>query len=189
MSRQLENSENLLRKEKESKNNQCLPKKKEIGHKIRKSSKIKKKKGKQKFKISKDNIQKHLIRRSKREEQEEEMIIMDGHSTVPQSILECIAEMVSQMTRIEWEALIFKATKEAATSTDTVSQIAVTLLEEYCEDDHIQTLKTISDNHCPKDMTNPQKFRMALLMLHNLGNYIYYLLTVKINIYLVCLYP
>lgn len=62
--------------------------------------------------------------------------------------------MVSQMPIIEWEALIVRSTKEAGTSTDKISQIAVSLLEEYCKDDHIQTMKTISDNHCPKDMTN-----------------------------------
>lgn len=82
--------------------------------------------------------------------------------------------MVSQMPIIEWEALIVRSTKEAGTSTDKISQIAVSLLEEYCKDDHIQTMKTISDNHCPKDMTNAQKYRKALLMLHKLGNAIFY---------------
>lgn len=89
-------------------------------------------------------------------------------------------EMVSQMPIIEWEALIVRSTKEAGTSTDRKSQIAVSLLEEYCKDDHIQTMKTISDNHCPKDMTNAQKYRMALLMLHKLGNAIFYFSEVKI---------
>lgn len=89
-------------------------------------------------------------------------------------------EMVSQMPIIEWEALIVRSTKEAGTSTDKISQIAVSLLEEYCKDDHIQTMKTISDNHCPKDMTNAQKYRMALLMLHKLGNAIFYFSEVKI---------
>ena len=88
-----------------------------------------------------------------------------------------IAEMVSQMPITEWEALVFKAKEEAAiTSTYMISQVAITLLEEYCEEDHIQTLKTISDNHCPKEMTNPQKFRMSLLMLHKLGNALFYIL-------------
>lgn len=72
------------------------------------------------------------------------------------------------MPIIEWEALIVRSTKEAGTSTDKISQISVSLLEEYCKDDHIQTMKTISDNHCPKDMTNAQKYRMALLMPHKL---------------------
>lgn len=62
----------------------------------------------------------------------------------------------------------FKSTKEAGAQTDKISQIAVSLLEEYCKDDHIQTLKAISDNHCPKDMTNAQKYRMTLIMLHKL---------------------
>lgn len=89
-------------------------------------------------------------------------------------------DMVSQRRIIEWEALIVRSTKEAGTSTDKISQIAVSLLEEYCKDDHIQTMKTISDNHCPKDMTNAQKYRMALLMLHKLGNAIFYFSEVKI---------
>ena len=91
-----------------------------------------------------------------------------------------IAEMVSQIPITEWEALVFKAKEEAAiTSTGMISQVAITLLEEYCEVDHIQTLKTISDNHCPKEMTIPvipQKFRMSLLMLHKLGNALFYIL-------------
>lgn len=73
-----------------------------------------------------------------------------------------------------------RSTKEAGTSTVKISQIAVSLLEEYCKDDHIQTMKTISDNHCPKDMTNAQKYRMALLMLYKLGNAIFYFSEVKI---------
>lgn len=89
-------------------------------------------------------------------------------------------EMVSQMPIIEWEALIVRSKKEAGTSTDKISQIAVSLLEEYCKDDHIQTMKTISDNHCPKDMTNAQKYRKALLMLHKLGNAVFYFSEVKI---------
>ncbi|XP_062587621.1 uncharacterized protein LOC134249268 [Saccostrea cucullata] len=143
-------------------------KKKKLDTKSENRLKLRKRKENRSSRYGKTTSRNISLEDQKREEQEEEMIIIDGHSTVPQSILECIAEMVSQMTKNEWEALIFKATKEAATSTDTISQIAVTLLEEYCEDDHIQTLKTISDNHCPKDMTNPQKFRMALLMLHKL---------------------
>ena len=88
-----------------------------------------------------------------------------------------IAEMVSQMLITEWEALVFKAKEEAAiTPTDIISQAAITLLEKYCEEDHIQTLKTLSDNHCPKEMTIPQKFRMSLLMLHKLGNALFYIL-------------
>lgn len=83
------------------------------------------------------------------------------------------ADMVSQMPKPEWKALLSQARKEAATSTDRKSQTAVTLLEENCEDDHIQTLKTISDSHCPGDMTNPEKFRMSILILHKLGNAIF----------------
>lgn len=82
----------------------------------------------------------------------------------------CYADMVSQIPRTEWEALIFQVKKEAATSTDTISQIDVTLLEEHCEADHIQTLKTISESHCPREMTNSQKFRMSILILHKLCN-------------------
>lgn len=73
-----------------------------------------------------------------------------------------------------------RSTKEAGTSTDKISQIAVSLLEEYYKDEHIETMKTISDNHRPKDMTNAQKYRMALLMLHKLGNAIFYFSEVKI---------
>lgn len=88
-----------------------------------------------------------------------------------------IGEMVSQMPITEWEALVFKAKEEAAiTSTDMISQVAIALLEEYFEEDHIQTLKTISDNHCPKELTNPRKFKMSLLMLHKLGNALFYIL-------------
>lgn len=78
----------------------------------------------------------------KDQEELEDIIIIDGNSTVPQSILECIDEMVSQMSIIKCEALMFTSTKETGTSTDKISQIAVSLLEEYCKDDHIQTLKT-----------------------------------------------
>lgn len=77
-------------------------------------------------------------------------------------------------------AFIVRSTKEAGTSTDKISQIAVSLLEEYYKDEHIETMKTISDNHRPKDMTNAQKYRMALLMLHKLGNAIFYFSEVKI---------
>lgn len=88
-----------------------------------------------------------------------------------------IGEMVSQMPITEWEALVFKAKEEAAiTSTDMISQVAIALLEEYFEEDHIQTLKTISDNHCPKELTNQRKFKMSLLMLQKLGNALFYIL-------------
>lgn len=62
-----------------------------MGTKSEKCLKLRKRKA-NKYKIWKDNIKNHQVRRSKKKDQEEleDTIIIDGHSTVPQSILESI---------------------------------------------------------------------------------------------------